>query len=333
MTSPTDHPSVQARRGEFESIGAHRLNYYGQNGEALNLPQTDSGLSVVIHDDTSLRTNRESYKAPGVTVDALEKPILKIATANYVHWQHWLGEKVLDLDGLSELVLVTHKESTLRDLVTWLIQMAYVKPGNHRIPLLRRTFPLRPITSYVDERNPSPTDIKSVATVWQENGYQRSIGSAGRTASSPKKSSKPKSKPKPLPEPAQQIVVPVGKHWRDFTNCLGVDPDLFFPERGASTREAKEVCRGCVVREDCLEYALANNENFGIWGGKTTRGFRRINRQRALARAGVDTATRPATVEVPKESEPSDAQILAGQRNLFGTIMRTSDPDITSRED
>ena len=45
--------------------------------------------------------------------------------------------------------------------------------------------------------------------------------------------------------------------WQDYANCLGVDPDLFFPERGASTREAKEVCRGCVVREDCLEYALA----------------------------------------------------------------------------
>ena len=40
------------------------------------------------------------------------------------------------------------------------------------------------------------------------------------------------------------------KDWQDFANCLGVDPDLFFPERGASTREAKEVCRGCVVRED-----------------------------------------------------------------------------------
>ena len=54
--------------------------------------------------------------------------------------------------------------------------------------------------------------------------------------------------------------------WKNYSNCLGVDPDLFFPERGASTREAKEVCRGCVVRDDCLEYALANGEKFGIWG-------------------------------------------------------------------
>jgi len=73
--------------------------------------------------------------------------------------------------------------------------------------------------------------------------------------------------------------------WHDFANCLGVDPDLFFPERGASTKEAKEVCRGCVVREDCLEYALQNGEKFGIWGGMSERERRRIRRQRALARA------------------------------------------------
>ena len=75
------------------------------------------------------------------------------------------------------------------------------------------------------------------------------------------------------------------RSWQDYANCLGVDPDLFFPERGASTREAKEVCRGCVVREDCLEYALQNGEKFGIWGGMSERERRRIRRQRALARA------------------------------------------------
>jgi WhiB family redox-sensing transcriptional regulator len=71
--------------------------------------------------------------------------------------------------------------------------------------------------------------------------------------------------------------------WQDEANCLGVDPDLFFPERGASTREAKEVCRGCVVRLDCLEYALTNGEKFGIWGGLSERERRRLRRQRALS--------------------------------------------------
>ncbi len=44
------------------------------------------------------------------------------------------------------------------------------------------------------------------------------------------------------------------------------------------------MCRGCVVREECLEFALANGEKFGIWGGMSERERRRVRRQRALAR-------------------------------------------------
>ena len=80
---------------------------------------------------------------------------------------------------------------------------------------------------------------------------------------------------------------PQERTWQTKANCMGVDPDLFFPERGASTREAKEVCRGCVVREDCLEYALANGEKFGIWGGLSERERRRLRRQRAMQRRSV----------------------------------------------
>jgi WhiB family redox-sensing transcriptional regulator len=71
--------------------------------------------------------------------------------------------------------------------------------------------------------------------------------------------------------------------WQRRANCMGVDPELFFPERGASTREAKEVCRGCVVCEDCLEFAIANSEKFGIWGGMSERERRRVRRARILA--------------------------------------------------
>ena len=73
--------------------------------------------------------------------------------------------------------------------------------------------------------------------------------------------------------------------------CHLVDPDLFFPERGASTREAKAVCRGCEVRGECLEYALAHGEKFGIWGGLSERERRRVRRQRALERLSSGRAT------------------------------------------
>ena len=83
--------------------------------------------------------------------------------------------------------------------------------------------------------------------------------------------------------------------WQNYANCLGVDPDLFFPERGASTREAKEVCRACVVREHCLEYALEHREKFGIWGGMSERERRRLRRQRSIAARATSTAAAPRT--------------------------------------
>ena len=53
--------------------------------------------------------------------------------------------------------------------------------------------------------------------------------------------------------------------WQERSLCAQTDPEAFFPEKGGSTREAKKVCVGCEVRSECLEYALANDERFGIW--------------------------------------------------------------------
>ena len=86
-----------------------------------------------------------------------------------------------------------------------------------------------------------------------------------------------------MPVDLQALLRTEDRSWQSRANCMGVDPELFFPERGTSTREAKEVCRGCVVREDCLEYALANGEKFGIWGGMSERERRRVRRMRVLA--------------------------------------------------
>ncbi len=64
--------------------------------------------------------------------------------------------------------------------------------------------------------------------------------------------------------------------WATRAACRGLDPDLFFPERGEPTREARTVCNQCPVRVDCLNYALDNNERFGMWGGLSERQRRRI---------------------------------------------------------
>ena len=75
--------------------------------------------------------------------------------------------------------------------------------------------------------------------------------------------------------------------WRLDALCAETDPEAFFPEKGGSTREAKRVCSGCAVRSECLEYALAGDERFGIWGGLSERERRqiRVGRRSVLASA------------------------------------------------
>lgn len=71
--------------------------------------------------------------------------------------------------------------------------------------------------------------------------------------------------------------------WIDRAACAGVDPELFFPDRGESTAPAKAVCAGCPVRAECLDHALVNVERFGIWGGTSERERRAIRLRRARA--------------------------------------------------
>src|SRR3954452_16998951 len=66
--------------------------------------------------------------------------------------------------------------------------------------------------------------------------------------------------------------------WREWALCAEVDPDAFFPEKGESTRAAKNICRRCLVKVECLSSALANDERFGVWGGLSDRERRRLRR-------------------------------------------------------
>jgi WhiB family redox-sensing transcriptional regulator len=66
--------------------------------------------------------------------------------------------------------------------------------------------------------------------------------------------------------------------WRERAACRrpGVDPEWFFPEQGGTTRPAKRICQQCPVRVDCLDYAIATRQQFGVWGGLSERERRRL---------------------------------------------------------
>jgi WhiB family redox-sensing transcriptional regulator len=56
--------------------------------------------------------------------------------------------------------------------------------------------------------------------------------------------------------------------WQTDAACTTSDPDRWFPEAGRGDAAVKTICNTiCAVREQCLQYALENREEFGTWGG------------------------------------------------------------------
>jgi WhiB family redox-sensing transcriptional regulator len=71
--------------------------------------------------------------------------------------------------------------------------------------------------------------------------------------------------------------------WQHKALCSQTDPEAFFPEKGGSTKDAKQVCAQCEVRAQCLKWAIDHEERFGIWGGLSERERRRYKREHRKA--------------------------------------------------
>ena len=81
--------------------------------------------------------------------------------------------------------------------------------------------------------------------------------------------------------------------WMSEGNCAEKDPAIFFPSDGVGVEKAKRICNGCGFQNQCLEYALINRVEHGVWGGAsepakadsesaTTISFNRDQRQSFL---------------------------------------------------
>lgn len=98
--------------------------------------------------------------------------------------------------------------------------------------------------------------------------------------------------PAPLPEPVLvflRAVEPVvdDRAWMTDAACCGKPTELFFPSRGERDwMDGKELCAGCSVRAECLDYAVDNGIMFGVWGGLSEGERRRLRvGQRTESRA------------------------------------------------
>lgn len=76
-----------------------------------------------------------------------------------------------------------------------------------------------------------------------------------------------------------EVLVP--PEWMKKALCAEVDPEIFYPEKNTDGTVAKRLCLKCDVRVECLEYAVDNDERFGIWGGLNERSRRKYKRKRA----------------------------------------------------
>ena len=86
------------------------------------------------------------------------------------------------------------------------------------------------------------------------------------------------------------------QNWRSAAACRSADPDLFFPisVTGPAARQiarAKMICAGCAVQQACLEFARANAQNYGIWGGTTADDRQRDRRRKRRAAAAAAKRT------------------------------------------
>ena len=73
--------------------------------------------------------------------------------------------------------------------------------------------------------------------------------------------------------------------WMRRGRCKDMDPAIFFPNDGVGVQVAQRICAECPVRAECLDYALDNRVDHGVWGGASERERRRLLRQRRLTHA------------------------------------------------
>ncbi len=77
--------------------------------------------------------------------------------------------------------------------------------------------------------------------------------------------------------------------WMALGNCRDRHPSVFFPSDGVGVEIARRICADCPMKEPCLEYALANRIDHGVWGGCSERERRRILKRRRQAAAAALT--------------------------------------------
>ena len=100
--------------------------------------------------------------------------------------------------------------------------------------------------------------------------------------------------------------------WMAAGSCADKPPALFFPSDGVGVEVAKRVCEECPVKSECLEFALENRIDHGVWGGTSERQRRRIVKARLADGSRQRLGRRGGDAGMPAE-QPVRIGALAGR--------------------
>lgn len=103
----------------------------------------------------------------------------------------------------------------------------------------------------------------------------------------------------------------VDTNWRAQGKCVrpGVDPDIFFPvndEDPNAIDNAKAVCAGCPVLDDCRAHALSVGEPFGIWGGMSLAERREALGRSVFVDASLSQQSHDTVTVLPMPAAPAE---------------------------
>lgn len=118
-----------------------------------------------------------------------------------------------------------------------------------------------------------------------------------------------------IPEPElaslAELLEADDEDWQERALCAQTDPEAFYPEKGGSTREAKRICLSCEVKDECLEYALAHHEHYGIWGGLSERERQKLRHRSLAGPVQISFATPgPPLVRLTPKQEKAALELL-----------------------
>jgi WhiB family redox-sensing transcriptional regulator len=97
--------------------------------------------------------------------------------------------------------------------------------------------------------------------------------------------------------------------WMVQGRCRDLPPEIFFPSDGVGVEVARRYCAECPVKGPCLEYALENHIEHGVWGGASERERRRIARSRRGFPARPAAPAQPQVVAAPAQAKGAAVEV------------------------